>query len=166
MFRKPELGKNRARRRGRFEISEEQKQEVKEAFDLFDTDKSGSIDYHELKVAIRALGFDVRKPEVLELMRQYDKENLGRIEYHDFLEIMTQKISDRDPSEEMFKAFRLFDDDGTGYISLKNLKRVARELGEHLSDEELRAMIDEFDKDADGQISQDEFLNIMKQSSI
>ncbi len=33
----------------------------REAFDLFDTDKSGSIDYHELKVAIRALGFDVKK---------------------------------------------------------------------------------------------------------
>ena len=35
--------------------------DCREAFDLFDTDKSGSIDYHELKVAIRALGFDVKK---------------------------------------------------------------------------------------------------------
>jgi hypothetical protein len=34
----------------RTDLSEEQKQEIKEAFDLFDTDKSGSIDYHELKV--------------------------------------------------------------------------------------------------------------------
>ena len=34
----------------RSDLSEEQKQEIKEAFDLFDTDKSGSIDYHELKV--------------------------------------------------------------------------------------------------------------------
>ena len=42
-------------------MTEEQKQEIREAFDLFDTDKSGSIDYHELKVAIRALGFDVKK---------------------------------------------------------------------------------------------------------
>jgi len=32
------------------ELTDEQKQEIKEAFDLFDTDKSGTIDYHELKV--------------------------------------------------------------------------------------------------------------------
>lgn len=37
---------------GRPELTDEQKQEIKEAFDLFDTDKSGSIDYHELKVSV------------------------------------------------------------------------------------------------------------------
>ena len=158
--------KPRPKRRGRFELTDEQKQEIKEAFDLFDTDKTSSIDYHELKVAMRALGFDVKKAEVSDLMRQYDKEGSGKIEYQDFLEIMTQKIGERDPTEEVKKAFRLFDEDGTGYVTLKNLRRIARELGEQLSDEELKAMIDEFDKDNDGQISQEEFLNIMKQTSI
>ena len=33
-------------------LSEEQRAELKEAFDLFDTEKSGKIDYHELKVAL------------------------------------------------------------------------------------------------------------------
>ena len=165
MFKRPEFAlssKPRARSHGRFTLSEEQKQEIKEAFDLFDTDKTGTIDYHELKVAMRALGFEVKKPEVTAIMREYDRKDTGKIEYLDFLEVMTHKYADRDPNEEILKAFQLFDDDGTGYISIKNLRRVARELGEHLSDEELRAMIDEFDKDRDGQISQHEFLNIMK----
>lgn len=169
MYRKPDfMGQKPAamQRRHRTELSDEQKQEIKEAFELFDTDKTGTIDYHELKVAMRALGFDVKKQEVLGLMREYDRDGTGQIEYPDFLEIMTTKIASRDPVEEILKAFKLFDEDSTGTISLRNLRRVARELGENLSDDELQAMIDEFDKDGDGQINEQEFLGIMKQTSI
>ena len=49
---------------------------------------------------------------------------------------------------------------------MRNLRRVARELGENLSDDELQAMIDEFDKYGDGEINENEFLGIMKQTSI
>lgn len=155
-----------SRKKPRQEITEEQKQEIKEAFDLFDTDKTGSIDYHELKVAMRALGFDVKKQEVVKLIQEYDRQQTGQIEYNDFSDIMTQKILERDPDEEIYKAFSLFDDDNTGKISLKNLRRVARELGEQLTDDELQAMIDEFDKDEDGEINEEEFMAIMKQTSI
>ena len=41
---------DKGRRRKRRELSEEQKQEIVEAFNLFDTDKDQAIDYHELKV--------------------------------------------------------------------------------------------------------------------
>lgn len=87
-------------------LTEEQKQEVKEAFDLFDSERTGKIDYYELKVrvawrcaaaaphctcfpqtAMRALGFPVKKAEVKSLMSSYDIDGSGKIEYTDFVDI-------------------------------------------------------------------------------
>lgn len=75
--------------------------------------------------------------------------------------LVSHRISLRDPMEEIRRAFSLFDDDGKGKISIKNLKRVAKELGEGLDEEELQAMIDEFDLDQDGEINEQEFIQIM-----
>ena len=85
MFKKPEFGlssKPRPKRRGRFELTEEQKQEIKEAFDLFDTDKTSSIDYHELKVAMRALGFDVKKNEAPPAQPEREERSLHHHHQH------------------------------------------------------------------------------------
>ncbi|XP_075934367.1 centrin-3 isoform X2 [Anarhichas minor] len=146
-----ELPADKTKRKKRRELSEDQRHEIKEAFELFDTDKDQEIDYHELKVAMRALGFEVKKVDVLKILKDYDREGNGKISFEDFNEVVTDRILERDPTEEITKAFKLFDDDESGKISLRNLRRVARELGENVSDEELRSMIDEFDADGDGE---------------
>nr|Q24956.1 RecName: Full=Caltractin; AltName: Full=Centrin [Giardia intestinalis]AAB05594.1 caltractin [Giardia intestinalis] len=159
------ISTGKPRRKTRAEVSEEMKHEIREAFDLFDADRSGRIDFHELKVAMRALGFDVKKEEIQRIMNEYDRDQLGEITFQDFEEVMIEKISNRDPTEEILKAFRLFDDDATGRISLKNLRRVAKELSENISDEELLAMIQEFDRDGDGEIDEEDFIAILRSTS-
>ncbi|RUS18576.1 centrin [Endogone sp. FLAS-F59071] len=156
------------------------------AFDLLDTDGSGTIDAKELKVAMRALGFEPKKEELKQIISEVDPDGTGTIEFEDFLRVMTARKqsslppltltplttnsfnnykSERDPRTEMLKAFRLFDDDQTGKITFKNLKRVARELGEMLTDEELQEMIDEADRDGDGEINEEEFFRVMKKTN-
>lgn len=66
------------------------------------------------------------------------------------MDIMKRKYRERDPIEEVLRGFRLFDEEGRGKIGVGELRRVARELGENLREEELVAMIEEFDGDGDG----------------
>lgn len=148
------------------DLTEDQKQEIREAFELFDTEGSGHIDSKELKVAMRALGFEPKKEEIRKMLSDVDKEGTGLVSYEAFLHLMASKMADRDSKEEVLKAFRLFDDDETGKISFNNLRRVANELGENMTDEELQEMIDEADRDGDGEVSQEEFLRIMMKTNL
>ncbi|KAK1330101.1 hypothetical protein QTO34_010287 [Cnephaeus nilssonii] len=71
--------------------------------------------------------------------------------FNDFLAVITQKMCEKDSKEEILKAFKLFDDDESGTILFNNLKRVTTEMGENITDEELQEMIDEADRDGDGE---------------
>lgn len=142
-------------------LSAEEIEEIREAFNLFDTDGSGTIDPKELKAAMQSLGFEAKNQTIYEMIADIDKNGSGEIDFDEFLDLMTARMSDTDSKEDIQKVFNLFDDDKTGYITLQNLKRVAKELGETMSDAELLEMIERADTDQDGQISIDEFHSIM-----
>merc|ERR1712080_646856 len=119
-------------------LSEEQLDEIREAFNLFDNDQSGAIDVRELKAAMRALGFEVKNEELKKMVSDVDNDGNGTIEFGEFFQMMTGKMGEKDSREDIEKVFKLFDDDGTTKISFRNLARVAEELGENIDDEELQ----------------------------
>merc|ERR1712167_549760 len=127
------------------QLTEEQLDEIREAFSLFDADASGMIDIRELKAAMRALGFEVKNEELKKMVADIDGDGNGTIEFGEFLQMMTGKMGE--------KVFKLFDDDNTNKISFRNLARVAEELGENIDDEELQDMINQADRDGDGEIN-------------
>uniref|UniRef100_A0A8D2LWG7 Calglandulin n=1 Tax=Varanus komodoensis TaxID=61221 RepID=A0A8D2LWG7_VARKO len=155
-------GGQRRRTGPKLELSAAQKQQMREAFDLLDSDGTGTIGVKDLKVCIRALGFEPSKEEIKKIVFDVDKEGLGKIGFDAFYSVMTQKMSEVDPKEEILKAFKLFEDPESGRISFKNLKRIATEIGENLTDEELQEMITEADLDGDGEVSEHEFVKMMK----
>ena len=121
----------------------------------------GTIDPKELTSAMESLGFEAKNQTIYQMIKDIDKDGSGAIDFDEFLDMMTAKMSDKDTKEDINKVFKLFDDDSSGKISMKNLKRVARELGETMNDAELQEMIDRADTDQDGEISPDEFYAIM-----
>ena len=115
-------------------LTEEEKSEIKEAFDLFDEDGSGDIELKELKVAMRALGFSRTGQEVKDMMDEVDEDGSGAIDYDEFVMLMTKKMADRDPDKELKKGFELFDEQNDGKISFSTLKNISKSLGHNMSD--------------------------------
>ena len=94
-------------------LTEDEVLEIKEAFDLFDSDKSGEIDTSELKQALNNLGIDAKNQTLQNMINDIDKNASGTIDFDEFIEMMTAKMSDKDTREDLEKVFRLFigDDD-------------------------------------------------------
>jgi centrin-3 len=124
---------------------------------------------------MKALGFDLAKQEILGILQQHgvstSQQAAGKkvgkevgtrrlLSFQSFQQILARRILERDPRDEIDRAFDLFDEGGKGRITLQDLTRVARELGEGLSHDELVAMIEEFDMDGDAAISREEFVGI------
>lgn len=150
----------------KIQLSAKQQEDIKDAFNAFDTDGTGHMQTRQLKVAMRALGFEPKKNEIKKLVTHVDKNNTGLLCFNDFVEIISTKLAEKDSKDEIMKAFRLFDRNSQGKITFENLQQIAAELGEGLNDEEVQEMITEADLDGDGVVNQDEFFRIMKKTSL
>eukprot|EP00658_Telonema_sp_P-2_P031003 TRINITY_DN232_c0_g1_i1.p2 TRINITY_DN232_c0_g1~~TRINITY_DN232_c0_g1_i1.p2 ORF type:complete len:161 (+),score=69.06 TRINITY_DN232_c0_g1_i1:197-679(+) len=142
---------------------------LKEAFELFDTDKSGSIDAQELKFCMQALEFTPTDKEINNMMREIDTDNNATVEYQEFVDLMAARMASRDPEDELKKGYAFFDRDGKGYISAADLKVVAAEMGNtELVDNgpELQQIIDEIESQPGHGVSFADFGFLMKRHGI
>ncbi len=147
-------------------LSSDEIEEIKEAFDIFDVDKSGAISVAELLKAMTTLGFDSKNPAIFNMISDMDQDGNGEIEFEEFLDMMTARISDKNTKEDLERVFKLFDEDRTGEISVENLKKVARELGEDISEEELKEILLRADLDNDGKVKFDDFYEVIVKKTV
>eukprot|EP00656_Telonema_subtile_P030713 TRINITY_DN336_c0_g1_i1.p1 TRINITY_DN336_c0_g1~~TRINITY_DN336_c0_g1_i1.p1 ORF type:complete len:177 (+),score=61.51 TRINITY_DN336_c0_g1_i1:97-627(+) len=147
-------------------ISEEDMRSFKEAFELFDTDQSGSIDGTELKFCMQALGFDPSPYEIKDMLEKIDQDETGTIEFDEFVDLLSGKMDEKDPATEMADAFAMFDKDNTGRITFKNMQDVCREMGDpHLADNEpeVQQIIDEINPAG---WTMEDFLALMQRQGV
>merc|ERR1711907_94521 len=147
-------------------ITDEQMGEFKEAFELFDTDKSGSIDGAELAFAMRALGFEPTGQEVADMLAKTDEDGNGTVQFQEFVDLVSGRLDRKDPDQEMKDGFAMFDTDGKGFINFKDIGRIASELGDsELADNEpeLKQIIDEINPAG---INFTDFMSIMERNGV
>lgn len=119
-------------------ISEGEVQEIKEAFDLFDHDGTGRVFPKDLKSALDSLGPEAKTQTIYQMISDLHADGGGPIDFEEFLQLMTSRVSDKDSRENIRKVFNLFDEEKTGFISIKSLRKVVRELGESIEEHELQ----------------------------
>ena len=95
------------------------------------------------------------------MINEADTDGNGEVDFNEFLGLMTRKINEGNEEEEMMDAFSIFDRNGDGFISAKEIKLVLKYLGEEPDEEEINGMIKEADRDCDGLISYRDFRDMM-----
>lgn len=142
-------------------LSEDEIVEIKEAFDLFDNDKSGFVNPRDLRDAMSSLGYELKNQTIFQMISNLEKDGIQQVDFQEFLNLMTARINEKESKEDIKKVFRLFDEDNTGYITSANLKKIAKDLGETMEEIEIREMIERADSDGDGRVSFEDFYAIM-----
>ena len=135
------------------QLTEGQIAEYREAFEFFDRDGDGTITAKELGAVMRLLGYSPTETDLADIINDVDLDRSGTIEFGEFLAMMAKSVKEADHEEEIREAFRVFDLNGDGYITSKELGLMMSNLGEQLSAQEVEDMIREADSDGDGRVS-------------
>ena len=174
------LGKNFSDSQS-LEISEQEKEQIREIFELFDTDGSGKINNSEIDAAMFALGF--KRSSIVNTAKNslsggslvldtISKDGSRSISLEAFTLLMKGESVGRSPLEGIWSAFTTIsqcaerragtEQDGWGSVTLEGLRRACSEYDVKLTEDELVSMMKDADVDGNDMVDKVEFLNIMR----
>ncbi|XP_065492232.1 calcium-binding protein 2 isoform X4 [Caloenas nicobarica] len=145
------------------ELRSEEIEELKQAFREFDKDRDGYISYKDLGECMRTMGYMPTEMELIELSQQITG---GKVDFDDFVELMGPKMlaetADMIGIKELRDAFREFDTNGDGQISMAELREAMRKLlGQQLNYREVDEILKDVDLNGDGLVDFEEFVRMM-----
>ncbi|XP_068614571.1 calcium-binding protein 2-like [Brachionichthys hirsutus] len=148
------------------ELMPEELDELQEAFKEFDYDADGFIHYKDIADCMRTMGYMPTEMELIEIIQQIKMRWGGHVDFDDFCELMGPRMLAETAHmvglKELRCAFKQFDSDGDGKITIDELKDGMKTLlGEKLKKGELEEIIADIDLNKDGTIDFDEFIMML-----
>ncbi|XP_038161032.1 calcium-binding protein 2 isoform X2 [Cyprinodon tularosa] len=145
------------------ELRPEELEELREAFVEFDKNKKGYISHRDLGECMRTMGYMPTEMELIELSQQISG---GKVDFEDFVELMGPKLlaetADMIGVKELRDAFKEFDSNGDGQISLTELREAMKKLmGEQVTNREINEILKDVDLNGDGLVDFEEFVRMM-----
>jgi len=132
------------------QLTDEQKEEFKIAFKVFDKDEDGQLNSKEIVMALKSLGVSVPESDVG-----------SSLDLNGFYQIVSKKLQILDAEEDLKRALLCFDQDGSGAVSSEYLKYILTSIGDVLTPQEVDQMISECDTDRDGRISSSDAAKVL-----
>ncbi|CAD8080244.1 unnamed protein product [Paramecium sonneborni] len=145
-------------------LSKEDVIKIKECFDIFDDDKSGTISPNELKNAIVALGMEQSIEDIVNMIQDLDQDGSRQVDFEEFLQIFGFQGSLED-EEVLSDLYKQFDSSKEGKITYEDFKRINDLVSERYTEQELRDMVQFADQNQDGVLSWDEFKIVIQQEN-
>merc|ERR1711890_208845 len=99
-------------------------------------------------------------------MGNLDKDGSGALEFNEFYELLTARFSENTSKEELQRVFKPFDTDGTGSISVANMRAIADQVGDQVTDDELGDIVLKNDMDNDGNLTFEDFYNVLTKKAV
>ena len=149
-------------------LSNEEIEEIRQAFELFDSSGEGKLDPKELISSMKALNYDKENPTMYNLLADletFNSKKNERITFDEYVTAINAKLRDSESKEGVRRIFDMFiDDPNSDTININSLRKVALELGENMSNDDLKDML-ERTSSSGKEITFDEFYEIMTKKS-
>jgi centrin-1 len=121
-------------------LAAEDYDELKQTFEVFDEDGSGSIDPEEIGKVLEELGLDRRNPFILSIILALKDKNRP-INFEEFVDIVASRVGETKTKDGLRKTFAIFDKDENGVIDFEELKAIAKEIKDGINDDEILEMM-------------------------
>ncbi|KAL7674158.1 hypothetical protein ACOME3_000438 [Neoechinorhynchus agilis] len=138
-------------------------QELREAFERLDNDKSGSIEKCDLALGLKNLGLNLDEKDFEQIFAFMDKNLDGKLDFEEFKKVteiaeFQTKNFERNATKDLFEQL---DTDKSGKLDFLEVQRGLTKMGLKMSNDDFLRLFDVMDVDKSGHIDFEEFCKVV-----